>query len=321
LDKIEDDITELKSEVDMAKKTLEGFIEIYTIAESLSNCQRIEANESQLLLDLRRLDTMEEYLADLRSIVQSIEENLRKVEETVVEVQENVRTERTVEHVNFPFLDNLRADFVKLNNQLSDQLQTNFQTFVDEFEQKSNDLQVSARGEMDEIISSVLNLQDDLHSALSEIQDIWNAKVNQCDVADMKQHFLGLLEANKLEIQKRFGLEEVTEAAGTSKRLKGVQCLSCGEVVEQCKIDEPKRVTMPLIYHRSAEERPRSRPCGGAHTIILPEERIEKKSNFLEEFGVEPLPPANTSYLVGSDGRYYLAAPPKCEETDKSLRD
>lgn len=131
----------------------------------------------------------------------------------------------------------------------------------------------------DAVCARLESYQNDLVNAMTEIQEMLDAKLDKCFVPDLKNFIQKTLHELEEKIE---GLDcEKALAAGAAKKIfKDLICVSCGENVIQGDISKPTQskltkviVTDPRSINMLRLVTPK-RLCGGSHTIMKPIERV-----------------------------------------------
>lgn len=121
------------------------------------------------------------------------------------------------------------------------------------------------------------SLQDDLMKAITEIQEMLDAKLDKCAVDVLKQFIHDSISDLDEKITKVDCPKSL--AAGTAIKIyKDLNCVSCGEsVIQGASFMQPK-----LQKHKSdmkLKTKASKRNCGGVHTITLPGENVFRCKN------------------------------------------
>jgi hypothetical protein len=167
------------------------------------------------------------------------------------------------------------------NRQKTQNEMENLKTFLaDEIEGKLTDLKKS-------ICSQFKEYDGNLIEILTDIQNMMDAKLNKCDVTQLKKFLLDALAKFDEKIEN-VDCKRAVAAGAARKIFNNVTCISCGEKVLQT--DDTATTRSMLIKSMTRQNvntlnlmKLSTRSCGGNHTITVPRERIFRARNDEEE--------------------------------------
>lgn len=136
----------------------------------------------------------------------------------------------------------------------------------------------------DSVCARLESYQNDLVSAMTEVQEMLDAKLDKCFVPDLKRFIQNTLDG----LEKKIDNVDCQKAlaAGAAKRIfKDLICVSCGENVIQGDTMKttPAKLTKEICGDLKGDAKRRlatpKRMCGGSHTVLKPIEKVFRLEN------------------------------------------
>lgn len=127
--------------------------------------------------------------------------------------------------------------------------------------------------------------QNDLVNAMTEVQEMLDAKLDKCFVPDLKQFIQVALHDLEEKIDN-VDCQKSLAAGAVKKIIQNLNCISCGEKVVQADrpdLTQSKLTKIPSDVNMSELLKLPTRLCGGNHTITLPSERIFRSESCQSE--------------------------------------
>ncbi|CAG9808166.1 unnamed protein product [Chironomus riparius] len=245
------------------------------IEEKVSKIENFEPKRDSKQKDL--ID--EEHIAATKEALGIVKHKLSYLEDAIDNIHckcndddyEMLLFERFYEKAEINFeakLSTLKEDIKSMQNTYND---------------KINQLTIDIMDDRISISESLKKHEAYLLNSLKEIQQIFNTKLNQSEVTELKMYIKEILKSFEEKIEN-IDCNRAIAAGIKEKIFKDITCISCGDRVIQ--IDDPmatttqmfgrvftKRTTIVDNQQLNLSEL-KTRICGGNHTITVPRERI-----------------------------------------------
>ncbi|XP_046587875.1 uncharacterized protein LOC124293023 [Neodiprion lecontei] len=172
-------------------------------------------------------------LGDLINKIQTIQSDMESINQTANRLLDDKETRET--HTNalleqIEFLKIIKADKEDLEGALAnkaDARAVNRKVSYDQFDAACDDL---ARG-LEEAVTKLTQQEGIWQKALDEVQQEIEGKLDKIEISPLKEFVNNKLKTLQEKLKTLSDLKHESEAAGTKKLLRDVQCLSCDKNV------------------------------------------------------------------------------------------
>lgn len=296
------------------------------LASSIANADK--SSDVELMELQKKFAALENGLNDINEAANQLMEEREQRDLMISAVQEEIEMLKTT-----------KADRERVDDQLADKVDwgmINRKVSHEQFDATCLDL---TRG-IEEALEKLSEQENLWHQALLGIQGDIGAKLDKGDLVPLRDFISDKLAVLQNKVKTLSKLKKEQEAAATKAALlRNVKCISCDNDVVMRKTMDPSMYAQAPVMPANKSMAPYlayeidrlrkqqkslaisknlneletainqeghicNRYCGGSHTRTTPQQRVMRAGNFLQQWGPEVVPVAE-SEIKGTDGQYY----------------